>query len=178
MRLLNRPLAFLLAAALLIASVVLVIEVVAYAVNAHPVIVHWNHWMTWADKTRWKAGVVRFWAVVLMVIGLVLLVLELKPRRARRIPVGAADDDVDAAITRRGLTSVVQNAALGVGGVRRAAVSAKKRKVTVSATSAVRDKHVSDTLVDPITSAARDALDTLALAKRPKLAVRVAPRSK
>lgn len=177
MRLLNRPLAFLLAAALLLASIVLVVEVVAYAVNARPAFVHWNHWTTWADKTRWKAGVVRFWAVVLMVIGLLLLALQLKPRRVSRIPVGSEDDNVDAAITRRGLMSVVHNAALGVDGVRRAAVSAKPRKVSVSATAAARDKDVSGALVEPVTSAAQAALDTLALAKSPKLAVHVVPRS-
>ena len=177
MRLLNRPLAFLLAAALLLASIVLVVEVVAFAVNAHPVFVHWNHWTTWADKTKWKAGIVRFWAVVLMVVGLLLLILQLKRRRVSRIPVGAEDDNVDAAITRRGLTSVVQNAALGVDGVRRAAVSAKPRKVTVSATAAAGDKNGSGGMTEPITTAAQAALDTLALAKTPKLAVRVDPRS-
>ena len=41
MRLLNRPLAFILAAALATASVIVIIEVIAYATNASPVVVHW-----------------------------------------------------------------------------------------------------------------------------------------
>ena len=80
MRLINRPLAFLLAAFLLVASVLLVVEVIGYAITAKPVLVHWTTWYHWAGKTKWKAGVIRFWAGVLMIVGLVLLVLERWPR--------------------------------------------------------------------------------------------------
>ena len=79
MRLINRPLAFLLAAFLLVASVLLIVEVIGYAITAKPVLVHWTTWYSWAGKTEWKAGVIRFWAVVLIIIGLVLLYLELRP---------------------------------------------------------------------------------------------------
>ena len=52
MRLINRPLAFLLAAFLLVASVLLVVEVIGYAITAKPVLVHWTTWYRWAGRTN------------------------------------------------------------------------------------------------------------------------------
>src|ERR1700712_1977878 len=101
MRLINRPLAFLLAVFLLVASVLLIVEVIGYAVTAKPVLVHWTTWHRWAGKTEWKAGVIRFWAVVLIIVGVVLLYLELNPHKVSRIRINSGDDNVDAAITRR-----------------------------------------------------------------------------
>jgi Family of unknown function (DUF6286) len=177
MRLINRPLAFLLAAFLLVASILLIVEVIGYAITAKPVLVHWTTWYRWAGKTEWKAGVIRFWAVVLMVVGLILLYLELKPRRVSRIAINSGDDNVDAAITRRGLTALASRAATGVDGVRAASVVATGRKITVAANAAARDKTVAGTLKDPITDAVRQSIDGLGLAKSPKVSVRVTPRS-
>ncbi len=42
MRIINRPLAFLLAVVLAVAGVILVVEVIALAVNSKPVLVHWG----------------------------------------------------------------------------------------------------------------------------------------
>ena len=88
MRVANRPLAFILAAALLACSVVIIAEVIGFAVHHSPLLVHWTTWSGWARSTRWDALVVRVWAAVLMVIGLVLVGLEVKPRRATRLPLG------------------------------------------------------------------------------------------
>jgi hypothetical protein len=177
MRLINRPLAFLLAVFLLVASVLLVVEVIGYAIAAKPVLVHWTAWYHWAGKTEWNAGVIRVWAVVLMVLGLVLLYLELKPRRALRIAINSGDDNVDAAITRRGLTALASRAATGVDGVRAASVVATARKITVAANAAARDKTVAGTLKAPITDAVRQSVDGLGLSRSPKVSVRVTPRS-
>ena len=177
MRLINRPLAFLLAAFLLVAGVLVIIEVIGFAITAKPVLVHWTTWYRWADRTKWKAGVIRFWAVVLMILGLVLLYLELKPRKVSRISIDSADDNVDAAITRRGLTALAVDAATGVDGVRNATVAASARKITVAAHAAARDKDSATALKDPITDAVRAAIDTLGLAKTPKVTTRVTSRS-
>ncbi len=177
MRLINRPLAFLLAAFLLVASVVLVIEVIGYAITAKPVLVHWTTWSAWAERTTWKAGVIRFWAVLLMIVGLVLLYLELKPGKVSRITIGSDDDNVDAAITRRGLTALVTRAAGGVDGVRSASATATGRKITVTTRAAARDKATATSLQEPVTDAIGNVVAGLGLAKSPKVSVRVTPRS-
>ena len=79
MRLLNRPLALILAVALAGASIILIVEVIAFAVHASPVVVHWATWDHWAGKTRWNALVVRVWSAILIVVGALILAIELKP---------------------------------------------------------------------------------------------------
>lgn len=85
MRLLNRPLALILAVALAGASVIVIVEVIAVAVHASPVVVHWPAWYRWAGRTRWNAQVVRVWSAILIVVGVLILAIELKPRRITRL---------------------------------------------------------------------------------------------
>ena len=177
MRVLNRPLAFLLAAALLAASVILVVEVVAVAVGANPVTVAWDSWYRWAERTTWKADVVRFWSIVLIVVGLLLLVIELKPRRDNRIRIAADHGATDAAITRRGLKGAVTSAATSVDGVLNARVRASKRRVTVSARTRAHGAPVAGSLEAPIRTAVQQKLDSLQLTPPPKLVVTTVTRS-
>ena len=55
MRLLNRPLAFILAAALIALSVVVIAEVIGFAAHRSPLLVHWTTWYHWARMTHWDA---------------------------------------------------------------------------------------------------------------------------
>lgn len=79
MRLLNRPLALILAVALAGASVILIIEVIAFAAHASPVIMPWHTWYHWAGTTHWNALVIQVWSAILIAIGVILLAVELKP---------------------------------------------------------------------------------------------------
>ena len=138
MRLLNRPLAFILAAALAIASVIVIIEVIAYATNASPVIVHWPTWYHWADSTHWHAIVVRVSSAILIVVGVLILAVELKPRRATRLPLRSNNEATDAALTRSGLAGALRAAATSIDGITGAAVTVRRRRARVAATSAAR----------------------------------------
>src|ERR1700689_5205744 len=110
MRLLNRPLAFVLAAALAVASIIVIIEVVAVHLNSGPLLLHWTTWYRWASRTRWDALVVEVWSAVLIVIGLLVLALQLKPRRVTRLSLRSLHDATDAALTRRGLAGMLRAA--------------------------------------------------------------------
>ena len=67
MRLVNRPLAFIVAAVLIAASVVIIAEVIGFAAHQSPLLVHWTTWYHWARTTRWDAFVVRVWSAILIV---------------------------------------------------------------------------------------------------------------
>jgi hypothetical protein len=108
MRVANRPLAFILAAVLLACIVVIIAEVIGFAVHHSPLLVHWTTWYDWARSTHWDAFVVRVWAAVLMVIGLVLVGLEIKPRRVTRLPLESAGQATEATVTRRGLARMLR----------------------------------------------------------------------
>ena len=178
MRVANRPLAFILAAALLACSVVIIAEVIGFAVHHSPLLVHWTTWQDWARSTRWDAFVVRVWATVLMVIGLVLVGLEVKPRRVTRLPLRAVGQATDATVTRRGLARMLRNEATGVDGITGATVRVRRRRARVTAASGARGRAAASALTEPVTQALGARLDGLNMRHAPRLTVRVVPRSR
>jgi hypothetical protein len=178
MRVANRPLAFILAAALLACSVVIIAEVIGFAVHHSPLLVHWTTWQDWARSTRWDAFVVRVWATVLMVVGLVLVVLEFKPRRVARLPLLAVGQATDATVTRRGLARMLRNEATGVDGITGATVRVRRRRARVTAASGARGRAAAGALTGPVTQALGARLDGLGLRHALRLTVRVVPRSR
>ncbi|MCW2528443.1 MAG: hypothetical protein JWM76_3303 [Pseudonocardiales bacterium] len=181
MRLINRVLGALLALALAVIGFLLVIEVVTHWFSKKPAIVHWHSSYAWLKRTSWNQGSVRVVCIVLAVVGLILLVAELKRSTVARL---AADPDqtdttgIDTAYTRRGVAAAVRAAVSDVDGVRSAKVGVAKRKVTVNATTSARDRANAQSFKDPITTAAEEKLATLKLRKNPSVSVRVEPRSK
>jgi hypothetical protein len=179
MRLINRPLAFILAAALAAASIILIVEVVAFALHAtSPLIVHWTTWYHWAGRTRWNALVVTIWSIILIIAGALMLAPQLKPRRVTRLKLRSDDKATDAAITRGGLAGALRAAALDIDGISKAAVRVRRRRARITATAAARDRAAADTLRQPVTDAASRRLDDLQLRHPPRLRVRVIPRSR
>ena len=178
MRVANRPLAFILAAALLTCSVVIIAEVIGFTVHHSPLLVHWTTWLGWARSTRWDALVVRVWAAVLIVIGLVLVGLEFKPRRATRLPLGAAGQATDATVTRRGLARMLREEATGVEGITGATIRVRRRRARVTAASGARGQVAASALTEPLTQALGARLDGLDMRHAPRLTVRVVPRGR
>ncbi len=178
MRIANRPLALLLAAALLAGCVVLIAEVIGFAVHHSPLLVHWTTWSHWAHTTRWDATVIRVWSVVLIVIGALILIVELKPPRATRLRVRSDDDATDAAVTRRGLAAVMRATATGIDGISSATVKVRRRHARITATSAARGRPAAEALKEPVTEALRGCLESLDLHHPPHLRVHIVPRSR
>jgi Family of unknown function (DUF6286) len=181
MRHANRVLAALLSLALIAAGVLLIIEVIAGRVGNRPAVVDWRPAYDWAKRTTWNAGSIRVACVVLILLGLAVLIAELKPARVSRLAADPAQADVagiDTAYTRRGLAAAVRSAVTGVDGVRGASVKVRGRKVTVAATTTARDKAAARSLRDPIVAAARQRLTALKLGRTPAVSVRVTPRSR
>jgi hypothetical protein len=178
MRVANRPLAFILAAALLACSVVIIAEVIGFALHHSPLLVHWTTWHTWVRSTRWDAFVVRIWATVLMVVGLVLVGLEFKLRRVTRLPLRAAGQATSATVTRRGLARMLRAEATRVDGITRATVRVRRRRAHVTAASGARGRAAASALTEPVTQALGARLDGLDMRHAPRLTVRVVPRSR
>ena len=181
MRHANRVLAALLSLALIGGGVLLIIEVIADRVSHRPAVVDWQPAYDWAKRTTWNTSSVRVACVIVIVLGLVLLIAELKPARVSRLaadPAQAGAAGIDTAYTRRGLAAAIRSAVTGVDGVRAASVKVKRRKITVAATAAAQDKAAARSLRDPISAAARQRLTALKLRRMPSVAVRVTPRSR
>ena len=175
MRVANRPLALILAAALLAVSVVVIAEVIGFAVNNSPLLVPWPTWYDWASTTRWDAVVVKVWAAILMAVGLVLVVLEVKPRRTTRLPLRSADQATDATVTRRGLARMLRMEAARVDGITGASARVSRQRARVTAYANARGQAAASALTEPVTRALRARIDDLEMRQRPELSVRVVP---
>ena len=178
MRVANRPLAFILAAALAVAAVFVIIEVITVAVNHSPLVLPWTTWYRWANRTRWDQLVIQVWSAILIAIGAVILAIELKPPRVTRLSLRSRHDATDAAVTRRGLAKALRAAATGIEGISAAAVIVGRRRARVTATAAARGRAAADALRQPVTKALQDQLDSLELRYPPHLTVRVNTRSR
>jgi hypothetical protein len=178
MRVLNRPLGFILAAALLAGCVVVIAEVIGSAVHHSPLLVHWTTWEDWARTTRWDALVVRIWSAILIVIGAVILVFELKPPRTARLPLHADHEATDPAVTRHGLSRMLRAAAISVDGISSATVTVRRRRARITAASAAHSRDAATTLAEPVTQALDTCLDSLNLRHPPRLTVHVVTRSR
>lgn len=177
MRVVNRPLAFILAAALGVAAVIVIIEVIAVAAHHDPVVVPWTTWYRWANRTRWDQLVIQIWSAILIAIGVVVLALELKRPRVTRLSLRSQHDATDAAMTRRGLAKSLRAAATGVDGISAAAVTVRRRRARVTATAAARGRPAAEALREPVTQTVQGRLDDMGLRRPPSLTVHVNTRS-
>ena len=171
MRIVNRPLAFVVAVALLAAGVLMVVEVIGYAINSTHVFVNWPTWYRWAERTHWNRAVIKTWSIILIAVGLLLLIVELKRPKVRRLALQSDDEATDAAITRKGLAGTLRAAASDVDGVSNATVTVTRSKARVSATAAAHDPAGADSVTEPLSQAVQQRLDGLNLAKPPRLRV-------
>ena len=178
MRLLNRPLAFILAAALAVAAIIVIIEVIAFHIKSGPLVLHWTTWYHWANKTRWDQLVIQVWSAILIIVGALILALELRPRRVTRLRLRTEEAATDAVVTRGGLARTLRAAATSVDGISSATVSVRRRRARVAATSAARGRGAAEALRPSVTQTVGDRLDELGLHHPPHLSVRVKSRSR
>ena len=69
----------------------LIATVVADRTSHHQGIVHWRAAYHWALTTAWDAGAIRVISGILILVGLVLLIAELKPTRVSRLAADRAE---------------------------------------------------------------------------------------
>ena len=178
MRILSRFLAFILALAVLAVCVIVIVEVIAYAINGEHLIVDWMSWQQWAERTHFDSTVIKVLSIIFIVLGSILLLAELKPRRVTRVSLLSDQAATDAAITTKGLAVVAKATTTEVDGIRDVSASASRRRVSVTATAAERDKAHAQALTAPVTAAIQTRLDSLRMQRHPRLSVHVKPRSR
>ena len=174
MRLVNRLLAALLALALAAGGVIVVIEVIAERLDKRPVVVDWHRIYHWGEITSLTQGSVRVACIVTAVLGLVLLVAELKRGRPKRL--AAASDSVDAGYTRRGVANAIGRAVNDVDGINKSVVKVRRRRIRVRARTSGVGTYTADLLHGPAREAAQSELTGLELKREPRLQVRLSTR--
>jgi len=176
MRGLNRVLTLLVSVAVIAAAVVLAVEVVVAVFGSHPLMLDWRAAYRAGRTDAWDSTVVRVIAGAVALVGLLLLVVELKPRRVRRLKVNSADANTDAAVTRAGVRSALRRAALDVDGISSAKVKLGRRTAKVSASSRAGQAGLAQDLNTEVGAAVTDRLASLQLRCAPRARTSVQTR--
>lgn len=113
-------------------------------------------------------------SVLVALVGLVLLVVALRPGTPTVLPLSSPDPDVDAGITRRSLDRALSHAATGVDGVDRAGVRSRGRRAAVTAHASFGSPGE---LKERVRTAVGERLEAIGPARTPRVTVSVNSRS-
>ena len=171
MRTVDRIAAVLLALVGFAAGILLAIEIAHRALGGTGhLLVPYEPLADFARGHAWSTPVVIVVGAVLAVLGLLLLVLELKPRRPGLLVLESGHPDVTSALPRASVTRVVQHATSDVAGVESARVLTRGRSVVVTARTPLAEPG---DLAAQVDRAATAALTALRLRRTPAVTVRV-----
>jgi hypothetical protein len=177
-RIANRLLAFVAALALAAAGVITVVEVIGErGFKSGPVIVDWRRWLHWGQHNTWQALSVELTCGAIALVGLLLVLTQLRPRRPSRIAIQAADH-TSVALTRSGLATTVRSAVLDVEGIDRAKVTVRRRGISIRASSAAATAAEAKGYAAPVREAVTEQLEPLELQRPQRVSVRVQARRK
>lgn len=167
MKSLNRLFGALVALFLIAVGVLTAVEVVSAQISHDPVWIHWHAWDHRLRNTAWSD--IHSLLIAILAIAVVLLILELLPRRPHVLPV-ADDRGVKISVRRRFLERDLGTVARNVDGIQTAKASISKRRLTVDASSNRRDPQG---LRAAVSKAVDAELDRFALAEKPPVSVRI-----
>lgn len=170
MRTINRLLAFVVGLTLAAAAAVAVAEMVAVLTDNDSLVVPRQRWAAAIAELSWDDSVLIGVAVVLVVVGLGLLVVEFIPTRPDQLALRSTTG-ATAAIDRRGLQERLRRVALRDDDVHAAKVGIRRRAKVRAFVLADADRR---TCRQRIGAALRDAIDEIELARPLRVRVDVA----
>ncbi|MEV4534156.1 DUF6286 domain-containing protein [Asanoa sp. NPDC049518] len=168
----NRILAILFALGFIFLAVLIVVELIFERAGAGPAIVNWNSIYDWAATHTWNSRSVRIIGGLCALGGLVLLGLQLIPRKKERLKVSGGRDEIDAAIDRRSVVRTVQQAVGDIDGISQARVALHGNKVTVDARR--RAEASEGITTQTVADATHRAVDDLHLRRPPRITIKLA----
>jgi hypothetical protein len=159
----TRVLAALLALALLLGSLLAVVEIVAAALGRDPALVPHPDWADWLRTNSWNDWLVIAVLVGIVVLGLLLLLLALRRGKPASLALKSRTDGVDVTASRRSVEKSLTAAAARTTGIAGASASVGRRTARVDARTVARSEPEKR---DEVESAVRGRLDSLGLQRR------------
>jgi hypothetical protein len=173
LRSIARLFAAVVAIALFAAGVITVIEVIAAAFGADPVVAPHDDWARNGRTTLWDDTDVRVFFLIIAVIGVILLFVALSRRRPTRLDITAGTGIEVATVRRASVEANLVRSAQSVDGVRAARVHIDRHRIRVTATTRRKDRT---SLTDAVQAVVYGRLTEIGLAS--PLPVRVATHTK
>lgn len=171
MRAFDRVAAVVLALAGFLGGTLLAVEIGYRALgNSRHLLVPYEPVAAFVRGNAWSSAVVIAIAVGLIVVSVLLLIAELKPRRPGLLVLNSSHPDVTAAVPRKSVGRVVEAAATEVPGVDDASTKVRGRSVVLTARTPLTDPGNLQSL---LTTRATAAVAALNLRRTPSVTVRV-----
>lgn len=173
----NRVLSVLLALALLVVGVLVVVDVVAaeFDHGGARAPIPYQRPSRWLHGHTWTATPVVIGLAVLALLGLILLIGQLKPRRPGLLALHSEVDHVTVGAPRASLSRAMSRVARTVDGVSDADAELRPRTAHVSATTSLRDTAG---LAEQVRATVTAWLDGLQLERTPAVRVSIDQRER
>ena len=166
----NRVLSALFALLLVAGGLLVAVEIVIAQLGRPALLIPWPAWASWLRGQTWDTSTVRLILAGVAVVGLVLLILALRPGKPRRLALPATGSNLHMSIARRALQQNLADTAARASGVASASAKAGRRTVTITATTT----NPNTTEVQNAAQAAvSQRIDELGLARRLHSRVRI-----
>lgn len=169
-KVLIRVVSALLALALFLGGLLTVVEIVLAALGQPPWVVPHQQWRVWLTSHSWNDAYVVAVLAGLVVVGLLLLLVALRPGRPATLRLPAGTEGVKVVVARRSVEKSLEAVASRTAGITRASAAAGRRTVRVKA-------HAVTATAPDLRQDVRDAVGTrvrqLGLADRMRIHVRL-----
>lgn len=169
-RVVNWVLSILFSVALFLAALLTLVEIVIAAWGRPPWLVPHQQWSQWLASHPWNSAPVEAALVVLAAVGIVLLLLALRPGAPATLALPSDTPEVRMRASRHSLEQALSAAASRTTGVTGASATAARRTVRVTVATGTRSQP--DVRAD-VARAVQERLADLGLADRMRAQVRV-----
>ena len=156
----SRVVCALLALALLLGSLLAVVEITAAALDRAPALVAYAEWTTWLRAHHWNDAIVKAALGGLVVVGLLLLLLAFRRGKPASLVLQSRAEGVDVLASRRSVEKALTAAATRTAGITGASASVGRRTARVDARTIARSEPG---IRDEVETAVRERLDALGL---------------
>ncbi len=170
MRVLSRLIALAVALALAVGGVLVAIEVVVAEVGRGPWVIPHDQWYQDARENAWSSLSVRMLFLVLALAGLLLLVLQLKKRRPRSLPMERTQDGHSVDVSRRSLERSLERSITRVDGVATAKARLSESMARITAST---NRRLPGDLEKRVAQTTQQRLSAMNLATAPEVVVRL-----
>ena len=159
----TRVVSALLALALLVGSLLAIVEIVAASLDRAPAMVPYSEWTSWLRTHSWNDWIVNVALGGLAVLGLLILLLAFRRGKPASLPLQRRTDGVDVTASRRSVEKSLAAAAARTTGVIGASASVGRRTARVEARAPARSDPG---IREEVESAVRGRLESLGTERR------------